>query len=291
MSKSGNEVDAKAHQDYVAWVVSEQVSGVSCLLSAGEFGNLSDSDRREVVKATVRGAQKKVPVLAGVSTQNLSDTIDLAIHAQDEGVDCIMVMPRSYFVLTEDEILRYFESIINSVKVPIGIYNNPVTTGVDISAALYERICQLGDVAVTKEGSGDFLRVPQLAERCPDLTQLTGTENFFLAAMLHGAHGCCNAIASVLPRQIVEIYSSIKSENWDDAVASYNKLVPLYTFIRKHSVVRTMRALAHLLGVDIGPHRLPMQGFAPEKFEQLRRVALESGLSITEGQFQRAVGM
>ena len=44
-----------------------------------------------------------------------------------------MVLPVSYWPLTTDEVFDHYERVSKSINIPICVYNNPWTTGVDMS--------------------------------------------------------------------------------------------------------------------------------------------------------------
>lgn len=104
---------------------------MSVQLSSGEFGFMTGDERAAVIESVARTVDQRVPVPAGVSELSLRDTCELARRAEDSGVSAVMVMPRSYFVLNEPEVLNYFETVLRAVTIPVGIYNNPSATGID----------------------------------------------------------------------------------------------------------------------------------------------------------------
>ena len=150
----------------------------------------------------------------------------------------------------------------------------------DISADLYARIQGVCNVVVTKDGAGDVFRVSEVRARCPrTMAYLCGTEYQSLAALVLGADGCCNAINSVVPEQVVAIYNAVQAGNLEAARERFQKLQPLYTFIRAHGVARTTKAAAELLGVSFGPRRPPLQALSGAAAAKLAQVLREAGVA------------
>lgn len=276
-SGDGSRIDFAVVRERIEWLVEAGIHGFSTQLSAGEFAYLGLDERRSLTQVVVEAVNGRAPVLVGISGNSLAESTELARHAGELGATAAMLMPRSYFKLTEDEVLAYYESVGEQAGCPLGIYNNPVTTGVDISADLYARIQGVCNVVVTKDGAGDVFRVSEVRARCPrTMAYLCGTEYQSLPALVLGADGCCNAINSVVPQQVVAIYDAVQAGNLEAARERFQKLQPLYTFIRAHGVARTTKAAAELLGVSFGPHRLPLQalsGAAAAKLAQALREA------------------
>jgi 4-hydroxy-tetrahydrodipicolinate synthase len=47
-----------------------------------------------------------------------------------------MIIPMSYWKLTDDEIVSHYDAVAGKISIPIMAYNNPSTSGVDMSPAL-----------------------------------------------------------------------------------------------------------------------------------------------------------
>jgi 4-hydroxy-tetrahydrodipicolinate synthase len=275
LSRDGRTFDAAVQRDYVDRVVAQKIHGVSTSLSSGEFGYQTSQERAAIIACVCRAVNGRVPVLAGVSELTLDATCELACRAQDSGASAVMVMPRSYFVLNEMEVLHYFERVLKVVDLPLGIYNNPSATGIDISADLYERIVRLDPtrIVVSKDGSGDLFRTPDILARCTDFSLLQGYAQMMLAALLHGAPGTDFAMASLLPRHFLAIYESLVVESdLTKAKEAYSRLLPLFRVMERYNVTRLSRAVAPMVGLDLGPHREPLLPLPPEDADEIRAV-------------------
>jgi 4-hydroxy-tetrahydrodipicolinate synthase len=275
LTRNGRAFDAAVQRDYVDRVIAQKVHGVSTSLSSGEFGYQTSEERASVIDCVCRAVNGRVPVLAGVSELTLDATCELARRAQDSGASAVMAMPRSYFVLNEAEVLHYFECVLKAVELPIGIYNNPSATGIDISADLYERIVKLDPsrVVVSKDGSGDLFRTPDVLARCTDFSLLQGYAQMMLAALLHGAPGTDFAMASLLPRHFLAIYDhAVVQPDLARSKEAYATLLPLFRLMEKYNVTRLAKAVAPMVGLDLGPHREPLLPLPSEQTAELRRV-------------------
>jgi 4-hydroxy-tetrahydrodipicolinate synthase len=276
-STDGETFDAGAQRDYVQWVLSQNVHGVSVSLSSGEFGFQKADERIAVIECVARAVNGRVPVVAGVSELTLRDTCELAKRAQAAGATALMVMPRSYLVLSEAEVLNYFAVVLRAVRAPLGIYNNPGATGVDIGAALYEKIIALDPfrIVLSKEGSGVLARTPDVLARCPGFSLLQGHARLMLGALLHGAPGTDFALASLLPRQFLAIYDAAVQGRADEARSAYDRLLPLFRLMQKHDVTRLAKAMAPAMGLRLGPHRAPVLELPEADRAEIRRVGGE----------------
>jgi len=275
LTPDGDAFEPAAQRDYVDWVVSHKVHGVSTSLSSGEFGFHTADERAAIIECVVRTVNGRVPVLAGVSELTLRGTCELAKRVEGSGVDAVMVMPRSYFVLNETEVLHYFETVLRAVDTQLGIYNNPSATGIDIDASLYEKIIALDParITVSKDGSGKLFRTPDVLARCKDFSLLQGYAQLMLGALLHGAPGTDFAMASLLPGHFVEIYDSIAVHaDIERARRAYARLLPLFRLMERYDVTRLAKAAAPMFNLNLGPHREPVLPLPEAARREIERV-------------------
>jgi 4-hydroxy-tetrahydrodipicolinate synthase len=67
--------------------------------------------RRRLTDTTIAAVDGRVPVLVGVSDLTTATTTRRAQYAQHAGADAVMVLPVSYWKLSEREIFQHFLSI------------------------------------------------------------------------------------------------------------------------------------------------------------------------------------
>jgi 4-hydroxy-tetrahydrodipicolinate synthase len=277
LNGSGEAVDSARMREYVQWILGNGVAGLSCLLSSGGFTYLTAAERAEVIAVVAREADSKVPVLAGVSGETTTQTIDLAKAAFDAGCDVAMVQPRSYVALSEDEALAHFAAVAAALDGnPIGIYNNPATTGLDISSSLYARIVRETGAVVTKDGSGQVFNVPDVMARCGTaMTYLWGTEFTLLAGLTTGADGCCLALASVFPAEVGAIYDLATSGDLKAGNDAYRTLLPILRAFKQVGTARAVKEVARLRGFELGAPRKPLSRVGPADLKVLADALVE----------------
>jgi 4-hydroxy-tetrahydrodipicolinate synthase len=74
-----------------------------------------------------------------------------------------MVLPVSYWRLSEREIFKHFLSIGDAIKIPIMMYDNPATSGIAMSPELLVRMSEtIDNVRMVKESTGDLSRMQRI---------------------------------------------------------------------------------------------------------------------------------
>lgn len=92
-----------------------------------------------------------VPLIVGIG-ELTTQAVAKARFAEQAGADRLMVIPVSYWKFTEAEIFGHFEAIAGATSLLIMIYNNPATSGVDMSPTLMVRMVrEIAGVDLIKE--------------------------------------------------------------------------------------------------------------------------------------------
>jgi 4-hydroxy-tetrahydrodipicolinate synthase len=257
-------------------MVSAGVHAIAPLGSTGVLPYLSDAEREAVAGVVLERVAGRVPTMVGVSSLTTERTVHHARHAEKLGASAVMILPMSYWKLTEDEIVTHFDSVARAISIPIAVYNNPATGGLDLGPDTIARLLRIPNVTMVKESTGDVNRMHRLVQLCGDeVAFYNGSNPLALAAFVAGARGWCTAAPHVIPRLNVELYDAIVRRDLDAARRSFYRQLPFLQFIVAHGLPRAISAALQLLGTPVGPLRGPLQPLPPERVAELRRILLD----------------
>lgn len=215
----GSEVDVAALRDFLDWQIDVGVPGIIVLGTTGEFLTISPEERAVIVRTTVGHVDGRIPVLVGTMNAFTPTAVRQSREAQDLGADGLMVLPPYYYTPTEDEIERYYAAICEAVTLPIMLYNNPVTTNVDMSAELVARLAHNSDnIRYIKESSQDIARVRDVIEASDGLVRVFGGERV-VDSFLLGAIGYVNPYGNYIPLASSKIFDLLTDGRISDARA------------------------------------------------------------------------
>jgi hypothetical protein len=139
----GEEIDEKAFRTAIDYQIENGVHGVCIFGSTGGNGSFSDEEMKRATAIAAKHIDGRISLVAGTGARTTTACIALSRHAQDVGCDAVMVLPVSYWPLTPDEVFEHYERVAKSIKIPICIYNNPWTTGVDMKPEFLARLTKL----------------------------------------------------------------------------------------------------------------------------------------------------
>ncbi len=270
----GNDrVDHQRLTQIVERMVKSGVHAIAPLGSAGVLPYLSEGEREAVATTVLETVAKRVPTLVGISSLTTERTVHHARFAQKLGASALMVMPLSYWKLRDAEIVTHYRTVASATSLPLVVYNNPATSGVDMSPEMLARLLTIPNVSMIKESSGDILRMHQLVEFCgPAVTFFNGSNPLALAALTAGASGWCTAAPHVIPELTLELYEATKRGDLLEARALFNRQLPFLRFIVAHGLPRAISASLDLMGMPVGPQRAPLQPLTTNQIATLREI-------------------
>lgn len=278
-TEDGSAIDLDAHRRFIDWQLASGVPGLIILGSTGEFLTVSDAERTELVGATVEHVAGRVPVLVGTMNAYTENAVRYSREAERLGADGLMIVPPYYYTPTEDEIFGYYRAISEAVTVPIMLYNNPVTSNVDMSAALVARLTDsLENVRYIKEASLDVARVFDVVEATYGVMNVFAGERI-VESFLLGAVGYVNPFGNYAPRASSLIWDLLTSGQVEPAKRIQSKLDEVNMIIAAgHPTYGHQcysKALAAVAGYPVGDVRAPLTTFkslGAEGEERVRRI-------------------
>jgi 4-hydroxy-tetrahydrodipicolinate synthase len=272
-----SQIDIEALRGFLDWQLESDVPGVIVLGTTGEFLTVSDDERTQLVEATVGHLDGRIPVLVGTTNASTPNAVRYSREAERLGADGLMTAPPYYYTPTEDEIFGYYRAIAEAVSIPIMLYNNPVTTNVDMSAQLVARLTrEFENVRYIKEASMDVARVFDIIEETEGVMNVFAGERI-VESFLLGAVGYVNPYGNYIPHASARIWDFLVAGRIDDAKRIQRLITKLdHVIAEGHPTYGHQcysKALAAAAGHPVGDVRPPLTTFAELGDEGRRRVA------------------
>lgn len=267
------QVDHALLAHHVERLVAAGVHGVAPLGSVGCLPYLTDDECDAVIRTTVGASAGRVPVLAGVSGLSSAQTVRRARYAEQAGATAVQVLPSTYWRLTEDELFAYYRQVAEAVSIPVMAYNNPFTTGLDMSVAFLRRLTTLPNITLIKEASPDATKIARLREACPAHVGIyVGLNRMAQHGFRDGAVGWCTAAPNVCASFTLNLYRCAAAGDAAGAAQWFERQRDLLNFLMDHGLPRTVAAGMALSGVPSGFLRAPLSPLPPAQCDALRDI-------------------
>lgn len=249
-------------------------NAIAPLGSTGESAYLNDDEWTLVAETSVKKVAKRLPVIVGVSELTTQNAIKRAKIAEQVGADAIMVLPASYWKLTDAEILTHYATIADATSLPIMVYNNPATSGIDLSPELIvDMYKSISNVTMVKESTGDIQRMHKIKVLSQgDLPFYNGSNPLALEAFAAGASGWCTAASNLIPHWPTKLYDAFQANDIDRARTLFYQQLPVLEFILKGGLPTTIKAGLKRAGLDVGAPRRPLQPLGDAQLQQLGKL-------------------
>jgi 4-hydroxy-tetrahydrodipicolinate synthase len=265
-TSGGAKIDIEAQKRFLDWQIAVGVPGIIILGTTGEFLTITDDERREMVGTTVEHVAGRMDVLVGTMNAHTPNAVRYSREAEELGADGLMILPPYYYTPTEDEIFAYYKAICEKITIPVMLYNNPVTSNVDMSAKMVARLTKAFEqIRYIKEASMDVGRVFDVIEETEGVMNVFAGERIVESYSL-GAVGYVNPYGNYIPRASHRICDFLVEGRIDDAKRIQRLITRLDHIIAEgHPTYGHQcysKALCGAVGYPAGDVRPPLTTFA-----------------------------
>jgi len=165
---------------------------------------LTIEEKRRIVKEVVRMSKGKIPVYFGAGFPSTADTVKFAQFAESEDADGLVFIVPPYLIPPQAAVYEHFATAMKSVKMPVGIYNNPTRVGVNIEPATIEALANLCDnFIVDKEAVPDVRQLVEVKRRLGDRLNLLCCDfpkySIVIPTLALGGNGLANIGGNIIP--------------------------------------------------------------------------------------------
>ena len=249
--------------------------GVHALAPCGTTGEslyLSEVERSALVRATVRAAAGRVPVIAGIWSATVDGAQDLARAAERSGASAVFLTPPIYYPASDEAVARWYRAIHEVTELPLFAYHIPQYAVNGISPTVLRRLKDEEIIRGIKDSTGNLTRVAELLEIAGDRISVYGaSDSSCLAARKLGVDGFISALANIYPAAFRRI--------WAGDEPAQRAIDGVRTLVKGYGGIGGLKALLRVRGFDFGPTRLPFGDLSAAEEAALRSaVELLTGL-------------
>jgi 4-hydroxy-tetrahydrodipicolinate synthase len=272
--------DRLAEQVEVA--VKTKAKAVTLFGSVGTVGSFPVAERKKAAEVAIRQADGRIHVMIGTGSVCGREVTELSVHADKAGADSVLVVPVTYWILNEREILEHYRGINDAVGIPIAVYNNPRLTGTDITPDILAKLAELPRVRYVKESCPDVLRISATKRLCGDKVQvLLGRENIAYESLAVGADGWTSVLFGVIPEEIQSIFDAAMRNDFKTVRERTERLAPLGDFLMSKGLARSVYSMYELMGAPIGKPPRPILGLdGAADLAMLAKLMREMGIPV-----------
>lgn len=238
--------------------------------TTGESPVLSLSEQETIIKYTIKTANGRVPIIAGIGSNDYQKALHLAEFASKEGADGLLAVTPYYNKATEKGILQYYSGISSVSNCSVIAYNVPSRTGYSITPEIYAKLCAEGVIQGIKEAKNDVAEASRTFSLCGDLVDIySGNDNLLLPFLSLGASGCISVASNVVPHVMKKIYLSYVNGKEEESRKTFLQYLKLFDGLFSQVNPVPVKRCAELMGLCGGELRLPLTAYEGNGMEKL----------------------
>jgi 4-hydroxy-tetrahydrodipicolinate synthase len=263
MTEDGK-IDLKATQSSINRLIANGVSGVIVLPMLGENASLTPAERESVIRAAVEVVAGRVPVLSGLAELTLDAAKAHAAAYESYGAQGLMVFPSLGYKTDPRETINWYKGIASASGLPIMIYNNPISYGVDVTPAILNELADTPEIVCIKEETGDIRRVTDLFIACGDrFSVFCGVDDLIVESAALGVTGWVSGMTNAWPAECVELFNLCGANRYAEARELYRILTPSFhldTHVKLVQYIKMAESLVYGAPEYTRAPRLPLVG-------------------------------
>src|SRR5580693_8067117 len=203
----GLHFDPELYQDVLAYLKEKGADGVVVLGTTGEFPSFSFAERKKIAETAFKH-RNGLNIIVSPGTSNFPETLELSLHAQENGADGLLIVPPFYYKHPSlDGLTKYFSMLFEQVNIPINLYHIPFATGVPISHELLHAMEKYPNLTGIKDSVSDPKVYRDFVAEFPKLNMRTGTTENLKYALDHNM-GAILAEGNNFTKQIAAVFAA-----------------------------------------------------------------------------------
>lgn len=275
--------DGSVNYECLAKILEDQIENSTDAIvicgTTGESATLTPKEHLDVIKYTVDVVNHRIPVIAGTGSNETAYAVELSNDAEEVGVDALLIVTPYYNKASQRGLVKHYTYIADRVSSPIIIYNVPSRTGVNVLPETYAELSVYKNIVAAKEASGNLSQIAQTIALCGDnLDVYSGNDDQIVPIMSLGGKGVISVLSNICPKiahDIPSLYLDGKCKESAELQLKYLKLCNAM-FMDVNPI--PVKVAMNMMGMEVGPLRLPLCEMDDAKTEKLHSILAEYGL-------------
>ena len=303
---SDHELNLGLMHEYIQWLVGQGMATGNTVLKVAAAGGdgpmLTDDELFALTRTVVQAADGKAPVMMGISHKDTYQAIREAKRAQDLGAVGLQVSPPIFNNPNQDDMLRHYGALSDSIEIGIMIYHTPWFThtmakryggghsydGI-IDVDTFVKMKDFEHVVAIKWAVAEGVEQEEMTKFADIFNVLDNNTDPILCHKL-GGRGYIATFNDVYPPHDLKIWELMESKQYDEAERLYNSIVkdPVMAEFggrvskRSGGMSRVKKARLEVMGWPVGSMRPPSLPLTDEEKDELREIIRGWGWPVAE---------
>ena len=269
--------DGKVNEKVLAEIIEYQVSHSTDAIvicgTTGESATLDHNEHTQAIKVAVDVTAGRIPVIAGTGSNDTAYALKLSNDAEKLGVDGLLMVTPYYNKASQEGLIKHFNYVADRVSTPIILYNVPSRTGCEIKPETYAELAKHKMIYAAKEATGNLSSIAKTISLVPeDFAIYSGNDDQITPIMSLGGKGVISVLSNILPQVAHDIAQTALDGDFKKSAELQLKYLELCNAMFMDVNPIPVKVTMRLMGIDVGPLRLPLCDMTPANTEKLKSV-------------------
>ena len=268
--------------ELIEFQIANRTDSIIITGTTGEASTLTEEEHVECIRFAVNKTAKRIPVIAGTGSNCTETAIYLTKEAEKAGADGALVVTPYYNKATQKGLIQHFSMIARSADLPIVLYSVQSRTGVNIqpeTVAALNRACD--NIVAVKEASGNISQVADILQMTQgDIDVYSGNDDQIVPILSLGGKGVISVLSNICPQETHDMVAKFMDGDITGSRDLQLKALPLVHALFCEVNPIPVKAALNLMGMDVGPLRLPMTEMEEANKQRLAQAMRDFGMTV-----------
>lgn len=269
--------DGKVNEKVLAEIIEYQISHSTDAIvicgTTGESATLDHNEHTQAIKVAVDVTAGRIPVIAGTGSNDTAYALKLSNDAEKLGVDGLLMVTPYYNKASQEGLIKHFNYVADRVSTPIILYNVPSRTGCEIKPETYAELAKHKMIYAAKEATGNLSSIAKTISLVPeDFAIYSGNDDQITPIISLGGKGVISVLSNILPQVAHDIAQTALDGDFKKSAELQLKYLELCNAMFMDVNPIPVKVAMRLMGIDVGPLRLPLCDMTPANTEKLKSV-------------------
>lgn len=239
--------------------ISQKLDGIYILGSTGQGLLFSETQRKQVTQSVSEVAKGRIPVMVQVGALTTNESVRLAKHAEQCGVDAISSVGPVYYSGNAAMALAHYKAIANTTQLPFFPYQLGENFIPGDTIQFIKQLLTIPHITGMKLTTNQLLEISNIYNYAgKNLKLFSGSDELFCHASLCGTVGAIGSFYNIWGVQCKQVLATFKEGNYELAqkfMLCFQKMISKvlpnsWTFFRKAMLLKYQ--------IDIGVAKAPL---------------------------------
>lgn len=277
------DIDPQAIERLVGYLSKSGIRGLYVGGSTGEGLLQTVQERKQVLEAVAAASKGTLQIIAHVGAITTKESVELAVHAEQVGVEAISAIPPFYYRHSEQAVKKHWMAMIEAANLPFIIYHIPSATGFALSNSLFSQMAaheQVVGLKITTPSSYELQQFKRLGG--DNFVVFNGPDEQYLAGRVMGACGGIGGTYGAMPELFVKIESCYQAGDMAEAARWQFRVNEIISDMLSVPVYAALKHIIKMRGIDIGEPRLPIEPLGQEHMAAVERMTAKIESYVAE---------